>query len=152
MVGQWQLSPLFILDNLRLVQREIKYTLDFYYVYCYKLLRKDMDVNEYERLSSQRVSDCCFNTNSTIFQLYHIENKLIFNQMMMRSALYQTNTLGWIFIVLSHQNNSLRIDMSPNSDILSLSLMLRVSRRSNKINFIFFGLTLSGLEPTIYRT
>jgi hypothetical protein len=26
----------------RLVQREIKYTLDFYYVYCYKLLRKDM--------------------------------------------------------------------------------------------------------------
>jgi hypothetical protein len=32
------------------------------------------------------------------------------------------------------------------------SLMLRVSRRSNKINFIFFGLTLSGLEPTIYRT
>jgi len=29
-----------------------------------------------------------FNTNSVIFQLYHGENKLIFNDMMMRSALF----------------------------------------------------------------
>ena len=29
-----------------------------------------------------------FYTNSAIFQLYHDENKLIFNEMMMRSALY----------------------------------------------------------------
>jgi len=29
-----------------------------------------------------------FNTNSAIFQLYHGENKLILNEMMMRSALY----------------------------------------------------------------
>jgi hypothetical protein len=29
-----------------------------------------------------------FNTNSAIFQLYNGENKLIFNEMMMRSALY----------------------------------------------------------------
>jgi hypothetical protein len=28
-----------------------------------------------------------FDTNSEIFQLYHGENKLIFNEMMMRSAL-----------------------------------------------------------------
>ena len=34
-----------------------------------------------------------FNANSAIFQLYHDENKLIFNKMMMRSALYWTNTL-----------------------------------------------------------
>jgi hypothetical protein len=36
------------------------------------------------------------------FQLhvYHGDNKLIFNEMMMRSALYLTNTLSWIFIVL----------------------------------------------------
>ncbi len=27
-----------------------------------------------------------FNANSAIFQLYHVENKLIFNEMMMRSA------------------------------------------------------------------
>jgi hypothetical protein len=53
-----------------------------------------------------------FNANSAIFQLYHGENKLIFNEMMMRSALYQTNTLSWIFIVLAPWNNSLQIDMS----------------------------------------
>jgi hypothetical protein len=31
--------------------------------------------------------------NSAIFQLYHGENKLIFNE---------TNTVSWIFIVLAH--------------------------------------------------
>jgi len=41
------------------------------------------------------VSDCLlFNTNSAIFQLYHGENKIIFNEMMKRSALYQANTLS----------------------------------------------------------
>jgi len=29
-----------------------------------------------------------FNANSAIFQLYQAENKLIFNEMMMRSALF----------------------------------------------------------------
>jgi len=29
-----------------------------------------------------------FNANSAIFQLYRIKNKLIFNEVMMRSALY----------------------------------------------------------------
>ena len=29
-----------------------------------------------------------FNANSAIFQLYHGENKIIFNEMMMMSALY----------------------------------------------------------------
>ena len=29
-----------------------------------------------------------FNANSANFQVYHGENKLIFNEMMMRSALY----------------------------------------------------------------
>jgi hypothetical protein len=41
------------------------------------------------------------NVNSAIFQLYHGDNKSIFNEMMMRS-----NTLRWIFIVLAHWNNS----------------------------------------------
>jgi hypothetical protein len=39
------------------------------------------------------VVDCgfwLFNTNSAIFQLYHGNNKLIFNEMMMRSALFKT--------------------------------------------------------------
>jgi hypothetical protein len=29
-----------------------------------------------------------FNANSAIFQLYYSENKLIFNEMMMKSAVY----------------------------------------------------------------
>ena len=29
-----------------------------------------------------------FNANAAILQLYHVENKLIFNEMMMRSAFY----------------------------------------------------------------
>jgi hypothetical protein len=36
-----------------------------------------------------------FNANSSIFHLYYGENKLIFNEMMMRSALYYTNMLSW---------------------------------------------------------
>ena len=43
-----------------------------------------------------------FNANSPIFQLYHDENKLIFNEIMMMSTLYETNMLSWIFIVLAH--------------------------------------------------
>jgi hypothetical protein len=58
-----------------------------------------------------------FNANSTICQLYHGENKLIFNEMMMRSALYETNTLSWMFIVLAHWNSPL-VDMSFHLDTL----------------------------------
>ena len=46
--------------------------------------KKGNKTNKSERL--------LFNANSAIFQLYHCENKLIFNEMMMRSALYYTNT------------------------------------------------------------
>ena len=36
-----------------------------------------------------RVSECfLFNSNSALFQLYHGEYNLIFNEMMMRSALF----------------------------------------------------------------
>jgi hypothetical protein len=59
-----------------------------------------------------------FNANSAIFQLYHGENKLIFNEMMMRSALFLTNKLSWIVIVLAHWNNSPGVDMSLHSDTL----------------------------------
>ena len=42
-----------------------------------------------KNLVSEWVSEwLLFNANSAIFQLYHGENKLIFNDMMMRSALY----------------------------------------------------------------
>jgi hypothetical protein len=51
--------------------------------------------------------------------LYLGENKIIFNEMMMWSALYSTNRLKLGFLALAHRNNSPRIDMSPNSDTLS---------------------------------
>jgi hypothetical protein len=60
-----------------------------------------------------------FNSNSAIFKLYHGKNKFIFDEMMMRSALYYTNMISWNFIVISYWNNSLQIDMSPHSDTVS---------------------------------
>jgi hypothetical protein len=61
-----------------------------------------------------------FNANSAIFQLYHDENKLIFNEMMMRSALFLTSKLSWswISIVLAHWKNSPRVVMSFHADTL----------------------------------
>jgi hypothetical protein len=38
---------------------------------------------------------------------------------MMESALYKTNMLNWIFMVLAHWKNTPRIDMSTHLDILS---------------------------------
>jgi hypothetical protein len=37
---------------------------------------------------SEGVSDCCLAPTQQFFQLYHGENKPIFNEMMMRSALF----------------------------------------------------------------
>jgi hypothetical protein len=56
--------------------------------------------------------------NSAIVHLYYGESKSIFNEMMMRSALFSTNMLSWIFIVLARRNNSPRVDMSLHSDTL----------------------------------
>jgi hypothetical protein len=100
-----------------------------------------------------------FNANSAIFHLYHGETKLIYNEMMMRHALYQTNTLSWIFIVLAHWNNNPQIDMSSHSDTLSwfwakqsLLFLLNAACLAEKqqIQILVFGFTQSGLEPTIY--
>ena len=45
----------------------------------------------HNRLNSTIVSEgLSFNVNSAIFQLYHGENKLIFNEMMMRSWVLST--------------------------------------------------------------
>jgi hypothetical protein len=43
-----------------------------------------------------------FNANAAIFQLYHVENKLIFNEMMMRSVFFYINALSLICILLAH--------------------------------------------------
>ena len=57
-----------------------------------------------------------FNAISAIVQLYYGENKLITNEMMMRSALFLTNTMSWIWIVLAHWNNNPRVEMLLYSD------------------------------------
>ena len=102
-----------------------------------------------------------FNANSAIVQLYDGENKLIINEMIMRSALYYTNTLSWIFIVLAHWNNSPRIDMSPYLDKLSwfrsnqsLLFLLNAACLAEKQQtpILVFGLIRSGLEPAIHHT
>ena len=64
------------------------------------------------------VSDCRL-TIQQFFSYIMAEKKLIFNDMMMRSVLFYTNMLSWIFIVLAHWNNSQRIDMLPHLDTLS---------------------------------
>ena len=95
------------------------------------------------------------NANSAIFQLYHGENKLMFNKMMMRSALFYTNTLRWMLIVLAHWNNSPRVDMSLHSDTLfwfqpvfALSpLLLRTYRISKIYHFHSLWPARPELEP-----
>jgi hypothetical protein len=54
-----------------------------------------------------------------MFQIYHGENKLHLNEMIMMSALYYIDMLRWICIVLGHWHNSPRVDMSFDSDTLS---------------------------------
>jgi hypothetical protein len=75
-----------------------------------------------------------FRANQSALFPYHGENKWIFNEMMMSSALYKTNTLSWLFIGLAHWNNSLRVDMSlhfghiiliPSQPVCSFSLSWR---------------------------
>jgi hypothetical protein len=79
---------------------------------------------------------------------------------MMRSTLYKTNMLSWIFIVLVYWNNSPRIDMSFHSDTLfwfratqSLFFLLNAVCLAEKQEIpisIVFGLTRSRLEPMFY--
>jgi hypothetical protein len=93
-----------------------------------------------------------FNANWAMFKLCHGENKL-----MMRSTLCSTNTLSWICIVLAHWNNSLRIDISANSNSLSwfwasqfllflLCVVCLAEMQQITISLVF-GLTRFGLEP-----
>ena len=73
--------------------------------------------------------------------LYHGENKIHLDEMMMISVLYQNNTHSWILKVLAHWNNNMREDMSlyPDSSqpVISLTHECRVlSRESTNINFV----------------
>jgi hypothetical protein len=90
---------------------------------------------------SERVSDhewLLFYTNSAIVQLYHGENKLIFNEMMMRSALYWTNTLynmsewgdisirGLLFQWVSTIKIQLSVLVQYKADLIIISLKINL--------------------------
>jgi hypothetical protein len=96
-----------------------------------------------------------------MFQLYHGENKLFFIEIIIRSALYKNNKPCTFSMVLPHWNNSPRIHMLPHSvtlsrfrtsQILLFQLKAVYFWEAMNTNCIVFGLTRSGLEPTIHRT
>ena len=71
-------------------------------------------------LWSELVIDCCLTPSKQLFSFYHKEKKVHLWQMMTTSSpMYWTDTLCWVFIVLSLCNNSPRIDMWSNFDTLS---------------------------------
>ena len=81
------------------------------------------------------------NVKWTICLLYHGDNKLHFDEMVMMYDLYYTNRLSWIIIVLAYWINNERIDMSLHLDTINYSestshssytLLLLGNRRSNK--------------------
>ena len=89
------------------------------------------------QLSALRVNEwLLFHAKSAIFLLYHGEKKLIFNEMMMRSGLFYPYTLFWF---------------GADQSLLFL-LHAACLAEKQQANFIVFGLTRPGLEPTIYRT
>ena len=80
----------------------------------------------------------------------------------MRSSLDWTNTVNWIYIVLSHWNNSPRVDVSLHSDTLypfidnqSLILLINAACLVEKQQIPILpviGLNGPGLENMIYHT
>ena len=105
------------------------------------------------------MSDCCLTPIQQLFSAIsrRVHVNYHWDQMMIRSALFHTNTLGWIFIMLAHWNNSPRVYMSLHADTLfwfranqSLLFLLIAVCLAHKQ--IVFGLTRAGLEPTVYHT
>jgi hypothetical protein len=71
-----------------------------------------------------------FSANSAIFQLYHDENKLIVNEMTMRSTLYKTNTLSWIFYSAS--------SLKQQSSDRHVSPLLHIILIPNQLGYVLF--------------
>ena len=113
--------------------------------------------------TSEWASDCYYNANSAMLKLYHGENKLILNEMMIDEVrfvldqhaeldFYNTSSLkqqsadrhiaplGHIILIQSQPV----FDLSPYCCVLS--------GEATSTIFIVVGLTRQGLEPTIYRT
>ena len=84
------------------------------------------------RMSESKESEwvIVFNATSAIFQRYHGENKLIFNEMMMRSVLYKSNMFSFFFYSASslkqqyadrHVAPPGHIILIPNQPVFALS-------------------------------
>ena len=67
-----------------------------------------------------------------IFQPYHGENKLHFDEKMMMSALYWTNTLIWIFNSASSLNQQYHYPNSKPTSLCSYCLMYCILNIENK--------------------
>ena len=77
---------------------------------------------------------------------------LIFNEMIIRFALFYTNTLSWIFIVLAHWNNSSWIDMLLHSYSLSWFRANQSLLFLPNTNFITHDLPQRGNHANHYAT
>lgn len=107
------------------------------------------------------VSDCSL-SQVNIVQLYHCENKLSLGELMTMCAVYQTNMFSLNFIMLTHKNNSPRVDMPIHSDALSwfrvnsfplISQWSVLSGEAVNGKFIVFGLTgQEMIKCTIYHS
>jgi hypothetical protein len=102
-----------------------------------------------------------FNANSAIFQLYHGENKLIFNEIYeVRYVLDQHAELDFYSASSLKQQSVGRhvaplwhIILIPSQPVFALSPeCCLLSGEATNTNFIVFGLIWPALEPTIYRT
>jgi hypothetical protein len=68
-----------------------------------------------KQVSEQLLFKLLLNAKMSKFLTISWREWVTFNEMMMMSAFYKTNTLNWIFIKLAHRNNSSRVDMSCRS-------------------------------------
>jgi hypothetical protein len=105
---------------------------------------------------SEWVNDYFLVRSQQCFQLYHGENKLHFNEIMMFSAQYSVDKHArWNFIVLVRWSNSPRVDLLFHSDTVfwfPANYSLNTELVAEHTNFIVFGLTRAGIEVTTYRT
>ena len=105
------------------------------------------------------VNDCCLARNQQCFSYITARTSYFFIEIIMRPALYKTNKPSVFSMVLPHWNNSPLIHMLPHSVTLSRfrtsqNLLFQLKAvyfwEAMHTNCIVFGLTRSGLEPTIY--
>ena len=105
------------------------------------------------------VNDCCLARNQQCFSYITARTSYFFIEIIMRPALYKTNKPSVFSMVLPHWNNSPLIHRLPHSVTLSRfrtsqNLLFQLKAvyfwEAMNTNCIVFGLTRSGLEPTIY--